>query len=333
MELAPSHLRPLNLNDILDVAFRLYRNNFVTFLGIAALLLMPFIILQLVVGLALNQGVTTDLLQMIDELPLFDPTTDSFADLPLGNLFAYIGVSLGLSIIQAAVVQQLINGALANAISRRYLNQPISILGAYDLGLGKIVALIAAGFLVVLISGLIFGLVFGCAMGGFVLIFASTTQQSGAGAALAALVGFFGLLAVGIGAALIVLFVAVRLLFVTQAIVLEDHGPISALGRSWRLTGGSFWRVLGIMLLINLLVYILTLIPSALLGGIIGAVFNTPETFILQQTLSTLIGYLIQILVLPFLLIAYTLLYYDLRVRKEGFDLQLRAEGYPPAYS
>jgi hypothetical protein len=77
--------------------------------------------------------------------------------------------------------------------------------------------------------------------------------------------------------------------------------------------------------LIYFLIQIITLVPSALLGGVIGAVFSELDQFMLQQSLSQLVGYVIQIFVLPLQLIGYTLLYYDVRVRKEGFDIELRA--------
>lgn len=128
-----------------------------------------------------------------------------------------------------------------------------------------------------------------------------------------------------LAALLLVALLLVRFAFTIQAVVLEGRGPLSALGRSWTMMRGSFWRVLGIIVLIYLLIQIITVVPSALLGGVIGAIFSELDQFMLQQSLSQLVGYVIQIFVLPLQLIGYTLLYYDVRVRKEGFDLELRA--------
>jgi hypothetical protein len=121
--------------------------------------------------------------------------------------------------------------------------------------------------------------------------------------------------------------VTIIFLFVTQTIVLENHGAMSGLGRSIRLVRGSFWRVVGIVLLLNILVQIVTIIPTSVLGGAVGLIFSDPlKDLAIRQSLSTLIGYLVQIVVLPFLLIGYTVLYYDLRVRKEGYDIELQAK-------
>ncbi|MCG8352024.1 MAG: glycerophosphoryl diester phosphodiesterase membrane domain-containing protein [Chloroflexales bacterium] len=337
MEQAP-HLRPLDLSDLLDTTFRLYRNNFLTFLGIAALLQTPMLILQLLIGIFLNRGISTDMLQLMRELPAFDPGTDSFADLSIGNFAAYIGFSLALGLIQAVVVQQLVNGALANAISRRYMAQPISMLEAYNIGLSQIVALIVAGLIVYIITGFIASVVFGCGLLGSVFVMGTFVQQVGVGDGIGitpfmimALL-LLGLLVLGIGLVLLVAYVAIRLLFVPQAIIIEKKGVIDSLQRSWQLVRGSFWRVLGIVLVIYFLIQILIFIPTSSLEFAVGGVFNTPDAFVLRQSILTVVVYLIQILVLPFNLIAYTLLYYDLRVRKEGYDLQLRAASISSTY-
>jgi hypothetical protein len=122
--------------------------------------------------------------------------------------------------------------------------------------------------------------------------------------------------------------VLVRFAFFVQAVVVEGRGPVDALRRSWRLVRGSYWRVLGIMLLLLLLLYILVGVPTGIAGVAISIIFPDPvRHFALRQSLSTLIGYISQIVVLPLQLVAYTLLYYDLRVRKEGYDIELLAGG------
>jgi hypothetical protein len=337
MEQAP-HLKPLDLGDLLDTTFRLYRNNFLTFLGIAALLQIPMLVLQLLTGIFLNRAVSTDMLRLMSEFSAFDPGTDSFADLPMGNFAAYLGISFLLALLQLIVVQQLVNGALANATSRRYMAQPISMMEAYHIGSSQIVALIVAGLIVYIITGFIVSVVFGCGLFGFIFTMGTFVQQVGVGDGigiipfiLIALI-FFGVLTLFTCTLLIVAFVAIRLLFVPQAIVIEKKGVIDSLQRSWQLVRGSFWRVFGIVIVISLLIQTLILVPTSSLSAGIGFVFSTPETFVIRQSLLTIISYLLQTVVLPFNLIAYTLLYYDLRVRKEGYDLQLRVAKIPSTY-
>lgn len=320
-------LRPMNLGDILDGTFRIYRANFLTFIGIVALLQVPMIILQLLLTLSLGQNFTSDLNDLIRVLPRFDPSEDSFNQLPIFSIALFFIVSFGLSIVQGLIVQQLIQGALTNAVAQRYLGQPTSIGRAYNGVVGRLGTLLIAALLLGLIGVVVIGgaaVIIGgliAAMGAF-----SAGSDGGFGAALGVLLGvgfLFLLFALIIALALIL----IRFVFFTQAIVVEDARSVQSLRRSWQLVGGSYWRVLGIILVVSLLTSIVIGIPSGLIGSLIGLVFSDPiEHFVIRQTLSTMVGYLAQIIVLPIQLIAYTLLYFDLRVRKEGYDLELMAQ-------
>jgi hypothetical protein len=192
------------------------------------------------------------------------------------------------------------------------------------------VNLIFARLLVAIIAILVYLVPFGLLAGLFVaIISASSGSGDPATGALGVLalvfMMLFGLLLIFV----VMLALVVCFLFVTHAVVLEGHGPVAAIGRSWKLATDSFWRVLGIYLLLTLLILVLTLVPSYSISAGVQLFFPDPiGDFAIQQTLTLLGTYIIQILVLPLSLIAFTLLYYDLRVRKEGFDLQLRTQTY-----
>ncbi len=57
---------------------------------------------------------------------------------------------------------------------------------------------------------------------------------------------------------------AVRFSVSTAAIVVDGCGPIAAIGRSWNLTRGNYWRVLGFWIAFALLVYALQIVPLLL---------------------------------------------------------------------
>ncbi len=315
----------MDLGDILDAIFRLYRNNFLTFIGIVALIQVPLILLQIGTTLLFNQQISTDLMSLVREVPAFDPEVDSFAELPIGNLLTFYSIFILFTLLQSVIVQQIINGALANAISQRYHEQPVSILSAYGFGINRMVSLVLAGIVIAVIMGIVSFLIFGAFATGFILFVTLGTAQGEGGAVIMSLLGMFLLIAGMLLTILIIVVLAVLFLFVTQAIVLEGYGPLAAIRRSTRLIRGSFWRVVGIVILLYILVQILTLLPTFALGGAIGLAFADPiQDFAMRQSLTSLVGYLAQILVLPLLLIGYTLLYYDLRVRKEGYDIELQ---------
>jgi hypothetical protein len=105
------------------------------------------------------------------------------------------------------------------------------------------------------------------------------------------------------------------------AAMLEDRGPMNALNRSWELTKGFAFQIFVIFLMVMALTYagaaIFTLpftlmIVSAAKGG------TLPFWPSMLQHLGSFIS---TVLVGPIGTIAYTLMYYNLRVRKEAFDL------------
>jgi hypothetical protein len=122
----------------------------------------------------------------------------------------------------------------------------------------------------------------------------------------------------------------VRYAFIPQAIVLERTGVRAAFSRSSQLVRGSWWRVFGILLVVTLLVAVLNGVVSAVVIALVtvGSASGTAGT-VITQSLSGIINIFVQ----PIQLGATVLLYYDLRIRKEGFDLELAAasmEGRQP---
>jgi uncharacterized membrane protein len=250
----------------------------------------------------------------------------------LGPAFLSVGLSAFLTLLYSIVFVPLMEGALARAVMRRYLNQPVSIGDSTSKALRRALPLIVAKLLPSIAIGLISVLFFGCVFFGFfgALVgnpFGDTAFQSepsGGTIALAFLLLFGG----GLVFVVLLAFVAVRILFTSQAVIAEDKGPIEAIRCSFDLTKGYFWRTFGIFLLVALLTYIIQAVPSGILGAIYGALTlrggGVPD-FVQQQIFTSVVSAITLVLVTPFQLIAYTLMYYDLRIRKEGFDLEYQA--------
>jgi len=320
----------MNIGDILDTTFRVYRRNFLLFIGITALLTIPMFLLNTLINFAFD-GVLADYMSFLNSMMFGGVATDALNEFLSGDVVPFVVVSFLVGILQIVVLQPVMIGALTQAVGRRYQqDEPISVSGAYNLGVGRMAALIGATLVIALIFLVVFGLLFGCFIGIIVAMSAGAGQNE-SGSIFLAVFMVFGIIGMFLLTLLITAFFIVRLMFFPQMVVLEEHGPLDALSRSWQLVRGSFWRVLGTVILVYLLVQILLVIPSLISGGIIGIVFPDPiQDFAIQQSLSTLVTYIAQILFLPISIIAYTLLYYDLRVRKEGYDLQLLAQDYVP---
>ena len=107
---------------------------------------------------------------------------------------------------------------------------------------------------------------------------------------------------------------------VAPAIVIEGLGPLKGMGRSWQLNRPRMWRVMGIA------------IVSGLMVTIIGNVFATPLQLVALAVglrwgwiLWFVGGVIASLVTLSLNSIIATLLYFDGRIRQEGFDLQVMA--------
>jgi hypothetical protein len=106
------------------------------------------------------------------------------------------------------------------------------------------------------------------------------------------------------------------------AMLTEDVRGLKAMRRSFRLVRGMWWRTLGIFLLGFILAGVLSSIIQGIVAGLSFAADSTAAEFVLTS-IGGILGALIST---PFSAAFITVLYVDLRVRKEGFDLQLLAE-------
>jgi hypothetical protein len=121
--------------------------------------------------------------------------------------------------------------------------------------------------------------------------------------------------------------------FVSQVVVLERLGATDAMSRSQSLISGHRWRVFGVLVL----VFVASIIIQVVVAQ--GLQFLLPSQEIIpaegrirvsinpvNHIVNTIIGQLVDILFRAFLAVCMTLLYLDLRIRKEGFDLELAAQ-------
>ena len=144
-------------------------------------------------------------------------------------------------------------------------------------------------------------------------------RNVGGAGAIVFLVGI-GLAATGIGIPFAVFFM-VSWTFAIPAAVLEGTSPRASLSRSSYLVRYRWWNVFGNLLAMALL----WAIPAALLSSVVGLIIGLSlGTFIdnpaaIAQVMG-LVGGLFWIVFAPLGLIGVTLVYWDLRVRKEGVE-------------
>ncbi|HYW30070.1 MAG TPA: hypothetical protein VE869_01090 [Gemmatimonas sp.] len=101
-----------------------------------------------------------------------------------------------------------------------------------------------------------------------------------------------------------------RLFAVPQMVVLEGLGPMEAIGRSWALTKGHGGHTFLTLLLVYGIYFVISIgvtLTTLAMGSVV------------VQTVS---GMLLGILCYPILTLVALVLYYDLRIRTEGFDVE-----------
>lgn len=117
------------------------------------------------------------------------------------------------------------------------------------------------------------------------------------------------------------------LVLAMPALVIEGlPSATAALGRSWALTRGYRLKILGLLFLLAVIM-LLPWIAITGLVGVIGAMAGAggARASMFFVVLGIAIGGLVQFFLYPLSHAALTVSYYDLRVRKEGFDLEVLA--------
>ncbi len=109
------------------------------------------------------------------------------------------------------------------------------------------------------------------------------------------------------------------------ALLFEGIGPTKAMSRSFGLVRGRWWSVFGVYVLSQLIAGVLRFI----VGGIFGVVLRAGSSATLTVFLrNAIVGSIAGVLITPFIAATIAIIYFDLRVRKEGFDLELLAQRF-----
>lgn len=287
---APVRFRPMPLPELLDELFRLYRRHFSLIVGISLLVALPGLVWSLVTGIYRLNSASYA--NLITTSPGAAPTFNS------QQLSSLLGAIL-LGVLGSLILLPFSLGAVYRAVTDVALGRPATI--------GSVLRETLARYFPLL------GLV-----GLFILMFI--------GWIIAEAVGFVLLILPGIAVFCAAVYLAVRWSLVVAAMMAEDIGPIRGLGRSWNLVSGSWWRTFGILLIVTILQLIITY-GLGILFGLIAALVTTGDV---QAAVTQIVGTILNAVVNPITTIAVVLLYFDLRVRKEGLDLDQLAQQTSP---
>ncbi|HSJ62303.1 MAG TPA: hypothetical protein VK922_00230 [Gemmatimonadaceae bacterium] len=246
--MAPTELRPRSATEILDAAFQILKQQYGTFVVLAALAYLPYIVFMIVISA-------------------------SVAGAPPDEVSMAAASSALLSLPIALVWFPVAEAAVLVGASDALLGRPVDA--------GSALRAVFSRFGSVLLAAL---------MKGMLVILATL---------------FF-----------IVPGVIVWLgLFATPAVVVfERLGAVESLGRSWNLAKGLKGKIFGVMVLAYLVIFAIQ-IAVAMIAAPLGV----------NDIVANIAASVLVIFVYPLIGICMALLYYDARIRKEGFDLQVLA--------
>ena len=129
-----------------------------------------------------------------------------------------------------------------------------------------------------------------------------------------------------------ILYVMAALFVTTSSLVAEaDTGVFKAIERSWSLTKGRRGAIIGAMLMVYVLLWIVMFGVSVAVGVGMGMAGKGAESA--GGMMLALFGgvILFSLAVSGYYFVLQMVTYYDLRVRKEGLDLELASAAMPPA--
>lgn len=277
-------LQPMRFSEILDTTFSLYRKYFWLFLGIIALQFFSQLVAYSLEGFLSNQ-------------PLISVIASS-ASAPLEI------VSMGGIIVVSAST---------------YLGRHITSRTALRYVLQRFFPMSGGYLLCLLIFAIPLGIVF-----------------SGRGQ------GTVSLLAMLLTCVPIPTYFVVRWLFVVEAVLLEKLPVGSSLKRSSQLVYGAWWRVFSIFISFFILSAAISIIFKVSVVCILVLTKVADPTDFMDiirwatreesigssnlpfYTIMTCTNLVVDTLTFPIEIIGSTLLYFDLRIRKEGFDIEIQ---------
>ena len=317
-------LRPLSIGEILGGAFESLRAN-------PKAMFVPSLVVMSIVGL-LTAGSLALFLSRLGlpnlasgQVELSEAESRARLD-QLGSSFVALLVQLGVTSVLSMLATSILIGLLIVTVSRTILGRKASLSDVWQRTRPRVWALIGQTLLIQLIITVVTVVFIAIGFGiGWALlgnIIASGADEDSAGVII---LGVLLILALIVVFGLSIFALMCKLCLAPAALVLENIGVLEGISRSWALTRGYFWRIVGIRLLSFLIVFFATQMASYGVSFITqGLLLAAPDATMALLVLSTMLNSLIQAAIVPFDSAVVALMYTDLRMRSEGLDVELR---------
>ncbi len=309
----PLALRPLGLGEIVDRALTLYLRNFATLTGtVLVVIFIPMSIGQFFL-LDAQSGEFQTFFRILQHPGAAPPAT------PLADMISFPELMLGyLTLFFTAVLGLFANNAVAVNVAAVYTGRVPSVSAGLRATFRRWGALLGLFFLGLLIALSAYVLL-------FAMLFAGIFGIVGAAAALPAAMRSWPMITLLVlcGIVLFLAVVAIALLlvlaftFAGYAVVIEGRSVIDAIGSGLsRVFNRKEWGRALVVLIVALLI-----------GLGVSMVSGTVELLLLfvpgTQSIVAILSAIVAVAAAAVQTVFYAVYYYDVRIRREGFDLEM----------
>ena len=305
-------LRPLTVGELFNGAFQAVRVNPQTMFGFAFAIMAVVGLVQAFFASSSSSSLTR---------ALSSGDTDDLV-YSLGSSMGSITTS-GLTLLATA----FLSGMLALTVWDAVLGRKSSPADAWHRFSPRFVPVLLATLLIGIIEFVAIVVVLLVFLIPFFLVVVNTASARSYDSASAGIGGALSIIFLMIVALIVIAcFLTVKFAFTSSAVVLEGLGPVDAMKRSWSLSKGSFWRILGRIWLMGIVTTLITSVLGAIVGAILGVGANAAESLGLLVAFSAFVSALLSAVVIPVQSSFYTLMYLDERMRKENLAPMIAQE-------
>jgi len=311
--LSPDHLSlaPLGAGDLIDRAVRLYRRHLFVLIRTAA---PPVIVAAagwIVFSIFFQRVFTTsDTDALLYYIVL---STVAFGVMTLGYLFTLV----------------VMGGATRTLVAHLLRNDPVTARATYAAVRARFWGLLGASIVVFFWLGISLSVTWGLAYMMALIIGFAVLLTGLVATWLAVIIAIIGVLIVMVAAPWVFFFIAGRVAYVPQVMLVEGKGVFDSFGRSFSLARGNVRRLMAMTLFTTFATYsalMILLFPLSFYAWLSGiSVLNPAQWPAWYAVAYSVIGPLSSILLTPVWMLGLSLLYVDERVRHEGYDIELMA--------
>lgn len=310
-------LAPLGPGDLIDRAVRLYRQNFLTFIWIAA----PPVVF----------GSIITILWRILALNIFNvDRVNHRTEAELYLVFLWFG-SFVIWVVELVAGFTVMGGASRNFVRHLLFGEPITFRETYKNVKTRFFSLLGASTMITIMLGVIGIIVFFVMYIAVVLAVLLAVAAFSFSPFVATIVSVLLALGIMFGSGWLFFLVAGNFMYVPQAMLVEGQGVFSAMGRSSSLARGNVKRLYALFAFTLLAIYsalALFYVPLGWYAWVEGIQIMSfdPDTIpAWYQIAGQFVWQASLILLMPVWMIGLCILYVDERVRHEGYDIELMA--------